>query len=198
MSARRTLRLSPLRAGAAVAVLLCASPRQARAQNASADAAAVPQSPAAPAAPDEPQWRTQWYGWQTLLADAAATTVLLLPTKGSASDVSGAIGAGLFVLGAPALHLLHGRGVVALGDAGLRLVLPLIGALVGAAVATNSFEGPIDGLLVGMGCASVIDAALLAYARVRVEPDAVARGPHLRPVLGLRSGGGVAGVGLTF
>ncbi len=86
----------------------------------------------------------------------------------AASDASLRISLGLFVVGGPAIHAAHGRWGRATISAGLRLVLPILGA--GIATATAECRDPflcgLDrlpiGLVLGALAASAADVALLA------------------------------------
>lgn len=96
-----------------------------------------------------------WYGWQVLLCDLAAegfgvaavlsrSAILLVP--------SGA----LHALGGPIVHWSHGNAGRGFASLGLRLGLPLVGALIGAA-ANNGSSAPA---IVGGAAGSVVSIAL--------------------------------------
>jgi hypothetical protein len=121
--------------------------------------------------------RRQWYGWQTLVVDGTSLAALLvgasLTSQRSRNDGPGdtLVGAGLlgYVLAPGIVHLVHrnpGRGFASVG---LRLGMPLAAAFLGASLAsgcnTNLCEsnGAGIGVLLGMGGAVAIDAALFAY-----------------------------------
>ncbi len=121
-----------------------------------------------------------WYGYQTLIVDGAS--LLTTPVF---------VGLGGFVLGAPIVHLVHGRPVAAVGSLGLRALLPIGGAFVGQSMAGRCHDthrqsaasgaernvgddllGPCFmhgftelavGAAVGLSVAVAIDAAFLAY-----------------------------------
>ncbi len=115
----------------------------------------------------------EWYGYQTLAADGAATG-LLLGAVASHREVS----KGFFVLSAttylvasPVIHAANGQGGVALGALGLRVAAPvslgLLGLAIGAASDTRGNWGaPLLGGVIGVGLgvitAMVIDTAALA------------------------------------
>jgi hypothetical protein len=152
------------------------------------DAAPAPAPPAA----SEPS--THWYGYQTLALDGLALFLTLPAVSSSASGGSqaslGVIATGAYVLGGPIVHLVHGRPWVALADLGIRLALPVVAAILGAAVGLTVPQQPcgdssadrcpylpdglVNGFLVGgaVGIAGsvVIDATLLA--REPAAPDA--------------------------
>jgi hypothetical protein len=79
----------------------------------------------------------KWYGWQILSLDALT---LSLTAAGVHLDNNGsnygtqlfALGALGYAFGSPAIHLAHGRTGYAVGSLSLRVVLPLMGAFVGA------------------------------------------------------------------
>jgi hypothetical protein len=87
---------------------------------------------AEPAWQQEPPVATEstWYGWQTLLTDGGAIALPVIASafqNEPATIVALCAGAGAFVLGAPIVHLAHGRrGAFAL-SLGLRLALPALG-----------------------------------------------------------------------
>ena len=121
----------------------------------------------------EPRPRRRWYGWQTLLVDAAWLTLLLgsVALDGSGNDSDFAVGTALLTYEfAPGIiHFVHrnpGRGF---GSMGVRLGLPLAGAFLGASAASGCDDylceasGAGLGLLLGMGGAIAIDAVVFAY-----------------------------------
>lgn len=72
----------------------------------------------------------RWYGWQTLLADGAAWTLIVVYTTARPDGPPGPGEAylgpaiGLIAAGAPTVHALHGRPRMALVSVGLRLAVP--------------------------------------------------------------------------
>jgi hypothetical protein len=150
-----------------------------------------------------------WYGWQTLLSDAGAiglwslAAVLDDAQYGSTSRQSyrawstalTAAGFTVYGLGAPAIHLAHGRGEKSLESLLLRLGLPLGGALAGAltgVAACGRSDAEVScpvvtgvlGFLAGGAAAMVLDATVIA--RERVEP---ATGTRFQTVFIPTSGG---------
>ena len=123
-----------------------------------------------------------WYGWQTLLSDAASGSVMLTGATllkdhdglSTAVVVSGLMG---YELGAPVVHILHHQRGHAPASLGLRLGLPLLGGLAGVgigAMACNpdesrqipcTFTGLLIGGAIGMVAAPIIDAFALAYEK---------------------------------
>jgi hypothetical protein len=94
------------------------------------------------------------------LDDGAGTTLSLLS-------------AAVYLAGAPTVHLLHHRSLRALGSFGLRIALPVVGGMVGAATATcppptgdygNCGTGEfVLGAGVGLVLAIALDAGVLAW-----------------------------------
>src|ERR1700722_5047248 len=85
--------------------------------------------------------RSEWYGWQTALADIAPivlTTAGFMGTKvctaACGHDWSAPLlgaGVGTCVLGAPIVHAAHGRWKRGIADAGMRLGIPMVTGLIG-------------------------------------------------------------------
>jgi hypothetical protein len=138
------------------------------------------QAPAAsppPAMPSSTSADT-WYGWQTLIADGASLALLgtgigvqesSSPEVRKLADPLLAAGGGLYLLGAPIVHLRHGHPLIALLDFGLRVATPIAASLVGLAIDAASGSnyvispGMVFGfLIVGPAVAAVIDAAFLS------------------------------------
>jgi hypothetical protein len=162
----------------------------------------IPISPAAPVL-------ERWYGWQTLLTDAAAITLTVALTANADEHddaaVIGAfvIGASAFALGGPIVHAAHGHW----GKAGIslasRLGLSFIGAAIGAGIGADScsqyvydhdgcaIEDGALGLIAGAAIAVIVDAAVLA----REPVPAPSRNDALFVFTPLRSGGGLTLVG---
>lgn len=118
--------------------------------------------------------REDWYGSETLAADAGALLLFFAGVATNDRDTSQAVvlGAGAaYLLGSPTVHLLHERGLASLGSLGLRAGLPVAGGLAGALL--SRFAPPNDGDEVVIGTvfgvaggllsAVVLDAALLAW-----------------------------------
>lgn len=171
--------------------------------------AAEPVSTASPAparATLERRSAERWYGYQTLLADAGALAVLI---AGVATDDRGTgqgiqVVAGItFALGGPIVHLAHARPGASLASLGLRLGLPLAGALAGMGLAALAPDDDGDeyvvgsalGLLGGVAGAVALDATLVAR-----EPEAVVAFPvsRWRPALVLGRGGLQLGLARAF
>ena len=76
---------------------------------------------------------TNWYGWQLLVTDGASVAVFTAgASAGSTSPVMVRLAG--YLVGAPIVHLAHGRPGAAAGSLGLRALLPILGVYVGAAV----------------------------------------------------------------
>ena len=118
--------------------------------------------------------RSRWYGWQTLASDGVSLTALVVGAgMSSGRDDFGSELAWFGVVGyvvAPGIvHFTHrnpGRGF---GSFGLRLGMPLAGAFIGLAMASGcdrnlcEASGAGAGILLGIGAAVAIDAAVFAY-----------------------------------
>jgi hypothetical protein len=138
----------------------------------------------AAAAPDwhrDPRNRStrRWYGWQTLTADGVSLTVV--PVLGAAigkQDDGGRIAlatAASYVLVPGIIHLVHGRPGAAAGSVGLRVALPIGGALLGYAAGSGGHDGEdaaglalVGFVLGGMG-ASALDAAVLSRETIHEQ-----------------------------
>ncbi|MDF3066076.1 MAG: hypothetical protein K0R38_1677 [Polyangiaceae bacterium] len=117
--------------------------------------------------------RRTWYGWQTLIVDGAALSAVLLGVAidGNGRDGGAIAGAGLlaYEFGPGIVHFVHRNPGRAFGSFGIRLGMPLVGAVLGATVSSNcdgyecEGDGAGAGLLLGMAGAIAIDAAVFAY-----------------------------------
>jgi hypothetical protein len=160
---------------------------------------------------------SRWYGWQTLLVDVPAIVAFAVPSPRGPAALTYA-GLGLYALGAPAVHLGHGRGGIAAADLGLRVGAPLVLGFVGMAIefATttpqpcgsgpcSSFRG-VEGFALGFAGGSVaaviVDASVLAYEKADPEVHAAMRAsrPPVRiaPIVAAGPRGGSVGIGGTF
>jgi hypothetical protein len=115
--------------------------------------------------------RRHWYGWQTLTVDGASFTLLMLAGAdgGRSSDEMATAALLGYGFGAGIVHFAHGNPGRGFASFGVRLGMPLAGAIVGAGLDSgcNSYlcekNGAAIGLLLGMGGAIAIDAAVFAY-----------------------------------
>jgi len=115
------------------------------------------------------------YGSVIAVTDLAA--IVTASVAGGAQSGQGAIvGAGIYLLGGPLVHLAHGRPSRAVGSFALRLFLPAGGGLVGGLVASAAQSGChgemcglgiLAGLVLGGGLgalsAMIVDAAYLGH-----------------------------------
>lgn len=155
---------------------------------------AAPSMQAAAVPPDEPV-ETRWYGWQILAVDVASIAVL---AAGEDDALFSSIGAGGWVLGGPAVHLVHGHGGRAVGSLALRLAAPIAGAMIASAACpgdeNDEVFGCLDniaiGLVAGAGAAMVIDIVL---ATEEVESP-----PPVAPVLMVTDAGAQVGLAGRF
>lgn len=146
-----------------------------------------------------------WYGWQTLAVDGASLSAVLvgaaLDRRDSGPD--GGVVTALGLLGyelAPGIvHFVHrnpGRGFASFG---VRLGMPLAGAVLGASLASNcdgyncEEDGAAVGLLLGMAGAIAIDASVFAYDDRR--PQATRATPRVVPLASLQPGRAWLGLG---
>jgi len=108
-------------------------------------------------------------------------------------------GAGLYLFGAPAVHRHHDNDVRAGSSLTGRVVLPLVGALVGSLYNSDREElGAISGAAYGFAGGMVVAslADILVPAREPAEnQDAATTGAWIAPVKG---GGVIAGLGGSF
>ena len=170
----------------AAAALLLARPTSAIAQ----DASHVDE------VPREAQEETRWYGWQTLIVDAAATGLLtagLIQTATSESRNTTLLlsGYGVYVFGPPIVHFAHRKVGIGFADMGIRIAAPVVLALAGNALAGRggssgelfaSGEGTAAGFLVGYAGAVALDAALFARERVKRNAHAAWYTPQVVPI----------------
>lgn len=122
----------------------------------------------------------RWYGYQTIFADGGAIAggvatggVLFLPG---------------YLLGAPVVHAIHGRPLRGLLDLGLRLGMPLAGAIVvggseylatrnkGLPLLTFSVLGAAGGAVAAMA----VDATVLAWDEGAPRKNVLAISPSVR------------------
>jgi hypothetical protein len=168
-----------------------------------------------PASPGTPR---QWYGWQTLLVDAASLALLVAGAESRSSAVLGVSGL-TYALGPSVVHVAHGQGAKGIADVLLRVGVPVAfaaaGGLIGAATASpnrNTEEeevlpwlgGAAVGLAIGLVTAVSIDAALLAWEPGKASSPSTGAPPlTLTPRLAVTGDaehghGGWMGVGGAF
>lgn len=134
-------------------------------------------------AEEEPR---RWYGWQTLLVDAAAVGVMFAAGQAE-SDPLMWIAFGAYAFGSPVLHVSHDNGGRAVTSGVLRVGLPLtFGLLADAACDEDDQAGDFFGCLGEVGgaiaggalLAMLVDYAVLAYEPERAPPVRVAVTPR--------------------
>jgi hypothetical protein len=150
--------------------------------------------------------RSRWYGWQTLASDGVSLTALVVGVgMSSGRDDFGSTLAWSGVLGyefAPGIvHFAHRNPGRAFASFGLRLGMPLAGAFLGASMASGcdrnlcEASGAALGILLGIGGAIAIDAAVFAYDD---RKHAVSRGVELMPLVSVGPRQTWIGVGGTL
>jgi len=156
--------------------------------------------------PDAPTW----YGWQPLLADATAASLMGggivlggVPNLGVAGGVLIVSGVGIYLFGGPAMHLLRERPRAALLDLGMRVLFPLGGFLGGLLLGILSSQPAVlaVGFIVGLGSAILVDVASLSWEPPERTPAPPADSTTVRwtPFLGAtRRGAPLAGVAARF
>ncbi len=174
-------------------------------------------APDAPAAP--PPAQEEWYGWQTLTSDGAAlllvsASLILGSSQSSVDDGLARGGILLYGLGAPTIHIFHGRGWLMPLDLGLRVLLAGAGALAAASLGLLSglltfdpgagFDRAINGLrwgaITGAVASMSIDAILFARKPAPPAPASQPAASTLRvaPFAGTARGAPVAGLAGAF
>jgi hypothetical protein len=149
--------------------------------------------------PDQPL--VESYRLQTAVADGIALLTLVAAHDQS---VTGEFGFGMYLLGAPIIHIIHRRPGRALGSLALRAGIPLTAALLLASSHQNSCPSDSTqcddlsgiglaaiGLIGGATLASILDTAFLAKGD---DPPARSWGPAVTP----SHGGVTLGVAGSF
>jgi hypothetical protein len=156
----------------------------------------LPQSNEQGRAADAQPWTKRWYGWQVLAADTASFTTFMLGAM-NADQTGGntplmVVGGGGYFLAAPIIHLAHHRPGAAAGSVGMRVLLPLVAAEIGAGRQTCPPPGGGDygncgllGAVIGAGvgalAASLLDTTLNSVApRVEEQERERTRKPGLQ------------------
>ena len=124
--------------------------------------------------------KLEWYGWQTLAVDGAATGLFLSATADRGSTVLYGLSGVTYAIGAPSIHLGHGQWEMSIASLGVRVVTPLLGAAVGsyydncqtASVTTGprsacSSKWETTGIAIGGLIAAVVDGLVFAYQPAR-------------------------------
>jgi hypothetical protein len=174
---------------AALLVLLPALPARAQSEPSESDGEDPP--PPRRFAPEpESKLDPQWYGGTVLIVDAASALALVaLPPAGVAG----------YGLGAPAVHVAHGRPGAAAGSLALRLGAVLWA--IGLSMPTAECEDT------GMNCGSglepvapllgaiAVDAIFLSW---KTPESSRAAAPAVLPAVAFRPGGGTVGLSGRF
>jgi hypothetical protein len=160
-------------------------------------AAALAAAPAAARPEEAPGPR--WYGWEIMLADAAALTLMAAGGAADAAPLAYA-GVGVYILGGPVLHNVHGNRLRGALSGVLRGALPLGFGLAAEAACDEDEQDSWFGCVGEVGGA-IIGGALLAmildYAFLAHEPERAP--PAVHAVVAPRAGGGVTlGLAGTF
>jgi len=106
------------------------------------------------------------YWYQTLIADAAATGVMLVGLERGNTRTIG-VGLTMFALGGPIIHALHGHGRRALLSLSARVAAPLALGLAGGyafAATTEENSGEAGVLGFAAGCALAVSGAIVLDA----------------------------------
>jgi hypothetical protein len=161
-----------------------------------ADVDAPPPVASRPA--DPPDTFSRWYGWQTLLADAAGIAAV----AGCATLVhdQGMVCVAPFALASPAVHVAHGHPLRGALSFAMNLGLPLAGGAIGAAAADCHNDEFLCGLSeIGLGIIVGVVAAATVDAMIAFDDEAPAPAPQrslpVLPTVSLSSGG--AGLGFA-
>jgi hypothetical protein len=152
---------------------------------------------------------TEWYGWQTLIADGASLIMIPIMAGVTESEELGYVALGGYFLAPPVIHAANGRWGIGFASLGFRTGLPLVGLLVGAAADDdrNDFvpAGAIIGFVVGVLGAVALDASWLAFKKVDVNEDISSARPTKRSAFSFtptvaprKEGGWTMGLGGTF
>lgn len=159
--------------------------------------------------PDATASTTKWYGWQTIIADAAALTFMggtVMTVKDRTAPMGFFIlGTGTYALGAPIVHWSQGEVGRGFASLGMRIALPTLVGLTANQMSRGceGRNGWIDlcregrtavGILVGSVLAMVFDSAALAWKEVP-RPRQEAR---ILPSLDVNGGGAKVGLQGSF
>lgn len=161
--------------------------------------------------------KPEWYGWQTLIPDAASIVLISSAIATSATRQTGDAATGLafagmgtYALGAPVVHWAHGNIAIGFASMAARFFFPLstgfIGIYVGAgATAVTDCSGLFCGLgtmatggMVGYGLGmltcSIVDAAAAAYEK----PEPTRKSARIVPSISPTKNGATVHVLVTF
>jgi hypothetical protein len=150
-----------------------------------------------------------WYGWQPFLADATAACLMSgilwtqsQPGREVATTLLVMGGVGIYLFGAPSLHLARGRPQVALLDVAMRVGLPLGGLVAGGLLAVVTQQPGVVAPGFGVGIFAAIGIDILDLSWERPEPaseESAASAPvRWAPFAGMVRGAPVAGLAAVF
>lgn len=121
--------------------------------------------------PPPPPAATKWYGYQIMLSDAVSIALLFSGGPGPAGALT------VYAASPPIIHVVNGRYGLAVASPLLRLVLPVVGGLVGAGGEScqpdESFcklGGFVVGAGIGAAVAMIVDWSL-AWTPVAAAPS---------------------------
>jgi hypothetical protein len=98
-----------------------------------------------------------------------------------------------YVLGGPIVHWGHGYAGRGWGSFGMRLGLPVGGALLGLVADSHTSDAAVGGLVLGYLAAVVLDITVLGFEKDEA-PRAPVSGPVVGPTASLTQHGGMLGV----
>jgi hypothetical protein len=135
-----------------------------------------------------------WYGWQILITDVAAAGFVLAGssdrhTEGTLYTLAGFT----YVLGGPIVHWSHGYAGRGWGSFGMRIGLPIGGALMGLVADSRNGDTAVGGLVLGYLAAVVLDVVVLGFEKDEA-PKRPVSGPVVAPTASLTQHGGMLGV----
>lgn len=139
-----------------------------------------------------------WYGWQTMLVDAA-TGGLLIAAQAGRNDQLASLSLVAYLVGGPTVHAAHKHGTSAGVSFGLRLGLPVLGYLIGSA---KDDCGPTEeGCGVGAGFGAALGLAVAApidWFGLSWEAGKAPSGARVAPSVAWQKHGATLGVTGTF
>ena len=163
---------------------------------------AGPSAPTAPPSTRSERGQGRWYGYYTAPVDVLAGTLVVLAFTAETPSRPAQVGAAAaFALGAPLVHLAHGKPLRALLDLGVRASLPALGYYLGGVLGAGPIvrEPALVGALVGGACAGIVDWLGLSWDTAGDLPASrVAGAPSLAPSLALTPSGGALALGGAF
>ncbi len=144
---------------------------------------ATAQAPDADEVASEPTTPSDWYGWQIIVADTTAISIVLIGAGQEGDARIGLIGAGVgaYLVGGPFVHVANGEEDSSAGSAGLRMGAPVAGFYLGGFMGSGSggegqlgatLAGALIGFTAGVATAMTVDAAFIAKKDAEIDrPD---------------------------